>query len=70
MRNMNVILHKDGIIICLFSNRRVIHTEHKVCYIVCFTLYTVIVAVRFKIPTGATSQKLAQNKINNLGMPE
>ena len=52
---MCVILYKASVVFCLFSNRRVINIEHNSSYIVCFTLYTIIVAVSIKIPTVANS---------------
>ena len=56
MRNMCVILYKASVFICLFSKRRVINIEHNSSYIVCFTLYTIIVAVSIKIPTVFNSR--------------
>ena len=66
MRNMCVILYKASVVFCLFSNRRVINIEHNSSYIVCFTLYTIIVAVSIKIPTVANSNSrdAAQKKFD------
>ena len=63
---MCVILYKASVVFCLFSNRRVINIEHNSSYIVCFTLYTIIVAVSIKIPTVANSNSrdAAQKKFD------
>ena len=63
---MCVILYKASVVFCLFSNRRVINTEHNSSYIVCFTLYTIIVAVSFKIPTcsNRTSRDAPQKSLD------
>ena len=66
---MCVSLHKASVIICLFSNRRVINIEHNSSYIVCFTLYTIIVAVSIKIPTVATLQVKSAITLTHISSP-